>query len=317
VNAGSKSQKIRLGIFLTVSITVLIAIVLLITGTKLLRKRDVYHIAYEDVSVSGLEVGSAVKYHGIRVGRIEEIRIDPQDVTRVIVTISVDEGTPVKEDVKAVISMVGITGLKLIELTGGSKEAGFVEPGSFIEAGRSITDEITGKAEIISEKVEVLLNNLLELTNADNRENLTALIERSSMAIMRIDSLLEKNVESIDETMLNMRASSGKLTALIESTNHAITRLDSVLVHFSAISSEFREVEFAKLVNDIDNAVNEASKTFTHFDLTILKGRKDVLRSLELMKESLQNINEVSRMLTEDPSILLRGVEERDMWERR
>jgi len=115
----SKSQKIRLGIFIIVGLVFLFVLIGIIVGTKLFDKKDIYFIAYKDQSVSGMNVGSAVQYHGIRVGRIEELNIDKDDVTTVIVEISVKAGTPIKTDVKAVMAAVGITGLKQIELVGG------------------------------------------------------------------------------------------------------------------------------------------------------------------------------------------------------
>jgi len=97
----SKSQKIRLGIFIIVGLVFLFVLIGIIVGTKLFDKKDIYFIAYKDQSVSGMNVGSAVQYHGIRVGRIEELDIDKDDVTTVIVEISVKAGTPIKTDVKS------------------------------------------------------------------------------------------------------------------------------------------------------------------------------------------------------------------------
>ena len=97
----SRARQVRLGIFVAVSLAVLAIVVLLITGSKFMTTRDTYFIAYKDTSISGLEIGAAVKYHGIRIGRVETIKIDPEDVTKVVVKITVEGGTPVKEDVKA------------------------------------------------------------------------------------------------------------------------------------------------------------------------------------------------------------------------
>ena len=103
------AQRIRLGIFLAVAATLLVITLGVVAGSKLLERRDQYSIRYRDISVGGLETGADVKYSGIRVGRVDDIRIDPADVTAVIVDISVREGTPIKEDSEASIVTMGIT----------------------------------------------------------------------------------------------------------------------------------------------------------------------------------------------------------------
>lgn len=303
----SKSQRIRLGIFITISSSILIIVIALITGSKLLQKRDIYYIAYKDVSISGLEIGNSVKYHGIRVGRIDDIKIDPKDITRVIITISVEENTPIKEDVEAIVSIIGITGLKLIELTGGSNEAELLKPGSFIKPGKSTMANITGKAEIISEKIEIIANNLSEITGGENKDKLIELINRINITLKQVNIILAENREPIKSTIDNVQQFSEQLNILGASTNRILVSLDTVMINISEISKDLNQADIADLLSNINQTVREIDRTFTHIDMTVLKGRKDLIRSLELMKYSLQNLNEFSRMLTENPSIILRG----------
>ncbi|HPR18249.1 MAG TPA: MlaD family protein, partial [Candidatus Cloacimonadota bacterium] len=133
----SNAQKFRLGIFIVAVSILLIFFMIMVAGNKIMEKRDSYYIKYEDTSVSGLQVGGAVKYYGISIGRVEAIDIDKEDVSNVIVTVSVKSGTPLKENVEASLNFVGITGLLQIEISGGTNEAEFLKPKSFIPAGES------------------------------------------------------------------------------------------------------------------------------------------------------------------------------------
>ena len=128
----NQAQKIRLGIFLVISSVILLVLVGYFTAQEFFKKQDTYFIAYEGVSVGGLEVGSPVKYLGIKVGTIQDITIDPEDVNKVIIELALKEGTPIKEDAVADITSVGITGLKTIEIRGGSNESRSLEPDSYI-----------------------------------------------------------------------------------------------------------------------------------------------------------------------------------------
>jgi len=138
----SKAQKVRLGIFIITISIILLVFLVLVAGNKLIEKRDNYFILYKDVSVNGLQIGSQVKYHGINIGRVDEINIDKDDVRNVIVSLSIKQGTPIKNDVKATLAPVGITGLMQIELIGGSVEAPLLNPGYFIGAGSSSLQNI-------------------------------------------------------------------------------------------------------------------------------------------------------------------------------
>ena len=160
----SRSQKIRLGIFLIVSTVILLGSIVIISGSRLLEKRDKYYIRYQKISLTGLEVGSAVKYRGIRIGRIENIYIDEKDITSIIVEITIEPKVPIKEDTEAIVTLIGITGLKMIELQGGTNESKRLPPDSYITAGQSVVDMISGQAEVITQKLELILNNIAELT---------------------------------------------------------------------------------------------------------------------------------------------------------
>jgi hypothetical protein len=166
----TKSQKIRLGIFSVVAVSILIITLFLLSVDQFIEDQDIYYIAYEDVSVGGLDVGSPVKYLGLKVGSVKKIKIDPNNINRIIVQIGLTEGTPIKKDVEAEISTIGITGLKIIELRGGTNEAEILKPGRYINAGQSFTEAITGKAEVIAEKIEQALNNLIAFTSSENQE---------------------------------------------------------------------------------------------------------------------------------------------------
>ncbi|MBS3769064.1 MAG: MlaD family protein [Bacteroidales bacterium] len=74
----NRSQKIRLGVFLFVSLAILLSVIGFLAAREFFEKEDIYYVSYEGVSVSGLEVGSPVKYMGINVGTIKHITIDPR-----------------------------------------------------------------------------------------------------------------------------------------------------------------------------------------------------------------------------------------------
>mgnify|MGYP003564474005 CR=1 FL=1 len=112
----TKAQKIRLGVFMLLAFLLLVGTVGTLAGIQMWNPRDIYFVSYKE-SVSGLDIGSAVKMKGVRVGPVETIKVAP-DTESVRVELALDPGTPITVDNKAVGMSIGITGLKVIELTG-------------------------------------------------------------------------------------------------------------------------------------------------------------------------------------------------------
>ena len=298
----TRAQKARLGIFLLISGGLLLTILFIVTGSKLFEKLDIYTVRFRDVSVSGLEIGNAVKYHGVRVGRIEEVYIDPEQVETVVVVLALKRGTPVKTDVKAIVSGYSLTGIKLIELTGGSTDAQLVEAGSEIPAGESTFELITGRAEAVSEKLELVLSNLAILTGSENQKRLFEMVDNTALVLNDVHTMLDDNRDNIERTVENFEIASAEFRKLTESD-----ALRRTFASLDTTAAEIKAAQLGKAISELRLALEQARSTFTHLDLTLLKGRHDILTSLEIMRESLDSFNEFARMISEDPSLLLRG----------
>jgi phospholipid/cholesterol/gamma-HCH transport system substrate-binding protein len=298
----TKSQKIRLGIFLIVSLAALIAVVIIIVAPRLLEVRDTYYIGFTDVSVTGLQEGGAVKYHGITVGYVEKISLDPKDLRRVIIELSLDRGTPIKEDTRAEIAFLGITGLKFIELKGGSNEAKSLKPGSFIAPGKSMTETVSDKAEVLAEKTEIILNNLATLTSPESWGKILNLADNASEMITELQALLDRNSQSFTNTLANAEEVSSELQALAKSDS-----LRRIVSNLMEITEALKEAELVSLIREMNEALDHTNSVLRDVEIVFSKSREDLYYSIESMRESADYLNQFSRMITEDPSILIRG----------
>lgn len=305
----SSAQKIRLGIFIVVVSVLMIVFLVLVAGNKIMEKRDTYFIRYEDRTVSGLQIGGPVKYYGIAIGRVEDISIDPEDISNVVVEISVKAGTPIKEDVKASLTPIGITGLLQIELSGGTNEALLAKPRSYIFAGPSTFESITGKAEIITEKMELLLNNLIAITDEENQKKLQQILAN-------VDTIIDDNVQPVTEIIADINQLADELTRISISVNQMTTKLNSVLqtgqidritANVDSITTAIAALDLQQLTIDLNETVRQVNTTFKNLDATHLESRQDILDLIESLIETVDNLNEFARQITEDPTILIRS----------
>jgi phospholipid/cholesterol/gamma-HCH transport system substrate-binding protein len=82
-------------------------------------QRETYRIRFQG-SVSGLLIGSAVLFNGIRVGEVTNLGLNADAPQEVIATIGVVRGTPIRADTQVSIETQGLTGGGAVSLRGGS-----------------------------------------------------------------------------------------------------------------------------------------------------------------------------------------------------
>ncbi|MFP4366694.1 MAG: MlaD family protein [Bacteroidales bacterium] len=323
-----KGQRIRLGVFIIISGTLLLLIFGWFTGRALLEPKDTYYIAYKDISVTGLEVGSPVKYLGINVGSIQDINIDPEEFNRIIFELTVEPETPIKEDAVADIVSVGITGMKAIEIRGGSEDAENLEPESFISAGSTLATDISGRAEVLAFKVEEVLNNLQEFTAPEKLEhftqaleNISVLADNTNTTISRADEILAENRNDIRETTASVNRISGRLDSASMDFASSMERFDEimqgeeiaeVLGNLRDISLSLREANIEELIDNLAEATRYTQGLLASLETDFESSSSHLNENLILLKYTLENLNEASRKIGNDPSILIRGKSQRD-----
>jgi phospholipid/cholesterol/gamma-HCH transport system substrate-binding protein len=159
-------------------------------------ERKTYRVQFES-SVSGLLVGSAVLFNGIRVGEVTGIALNPNAPQQVIATISVVEHTPIREDTQVNVEQQGLTGGIAVTLTGGTSttqlpsEGGapptlIAPPGVGQDWTQSARDAFQQVDDILEENAKPLnqaIENIEVFTdalarNADKVDGILAGIER-------------------------------------------------------------------------------------------------------------------------------------------
>jgi phospholipid/cholesterol/gamma-HCH transport system substrate-binding protein len=242
------------------------------------QKRDIYYIQFENYSVSGMQVGGAVNYQGIKVGRVESIKIDPKDVTKITLTVSVEAGTPIKADTEAVLTLVGITGLKAVEIRGGTNESALLKPKSFIKVGVSIFDDISDRAVSIAEKIDLIAANINEMTGEENRKNIATILAQTSL-------LLQTTRENLSTTLVSFNKIANNTAELTESIGNNLNKLtDNLTKNVDNIT--------LSTTNNIDNLTNETRISLETLTKTLNSELVSITKNLE------QSINEVTSSST-------------------
>ncbi len=338
----TRSEKVRLGAFIGTGLFMFIGGVLTLAGLKVWEQRDEYTVRFKE-SVSGLEASAQVKYQGLRVGRVDRMQIDPKDPGSIMVMLSLEEGTPLYEGTEAVLDMSGITGLKTINLTAGDPRKPLIKPGTELPTGKSLVDTITGRAEAISAKVEAIANNLNKWTDDDNRKRIEQLVDHVDKLVVDVDGfLLEAKgpflaaLEDATKTSAAVRgtanAGTKTLTDLrgefkqtmvaargaINEANKLLKAVDDKAINetiYSArdamgqLNQRVSGKELGQTLTDLRVALVNTTRLLSEMDLAVRASREDFVASLKYIRQASQDLREFSRIIAQDPSVLLRGTE--------
>jgi phospholipid/cholesterol/gamma-HCH transport system substrate-binding protein len=178
----TRARYVLVGAFTLAVIAAGFAFVYWLNTTGGLRERAFYRVRYQN-SVSGLLVGSAVLFNGVRVGEVVTLNLDPKKPRDITVTIGVDPGTPVGEDTTAGIDFPGLMGSPAVALNGGTSVTRLV--GANGEPPTLVADPAAGQSMSQAAREALHRVDTLIADNADPLRNTIANLSKFSDALGR------------------------------------------------------------------------------------------------------------------------------------
>jgi len=309
----TKAERIRLGIFVLVVSSMILGTAAFLVGKKITEKYIPYKTRFME-SVDGLNPGAKVKLNGIVVGQVTGLEVDSEDLTAVIVNFEVSAGTPVKTTMTAnLIGGISLTGLKSIELSGGAPNDPNAPKGNFIQSSVSGLKQISGQAEIMAEKIEGIMNNFLNLTSDYNQRRFSNIATNLDNITARLDTAWLKNSKDINEIpryakllLENSNAAAEELRTIESRIAVVIAKFDSLVLHTDRKIQNTQIEALVKSANDAAKAIELLAK---RTDQLVYRNQEDLSTTARYLKEAVENLNDVSRQVRENPSLLIRGEE--------
>jgi phospholipid/cholesterol/gamma-HCH transport system substrate-binding protein len=303
----TRAHHILIGLF-----TVLIVIGGLLFGIWLAKAHSEKEWNYYDVvfneAVTGLSRGSAVQYNGIRLGDVNQLRLDPNDPRRVLARIRVTGDTPLRTDTHAKLALTGVTGVAIIQLSGGSPgspllvghdgevpiiNADTSPLAKLLTNGEDLITNISQAAaranELLSpanvHRIENTLDHLDKTTGviADEREDIRSLIKQLAVA-----------TQQANETLAESKALVHNANGLVEGQGKAT--LESAQRAMASLEHSMASVD--RLLNDNSDALNGGAASLG-----------DLGPALRELRDTLSSLRSITRRLDENPSGYLFGRE--------
>ena len=266
---------------LAVGLSLVVTAIIFVLGIRYFEDlplfRGTYALNTTFESTDGLNKGNAVRVNGVRVGAVDDVRLDPQ-ANGVLVRFHVDEDIAIPEG--SVATLGGIAALASIHLEIELGPAGNerVEEGGFIPArsGGGLMDLVSSKGPELAQQVDDVLTSanatldeaevLFQSAGGDVQQTMAAFRQ----AAVTLEQTLRAEQQSLHRTMANLETfsqdvagftgtSSDTLAVAVQRLNRSMMRLESSLDQLEGTTATLDEIlqkintgdgTVARMIND-------------------------------------------------------------------
>jgi phospholipid/cholesterol/gamma-HCH transport system substrate-binding protein len=253
-------------------------------------------IRYETFFVSvgsGLTDGSPVRVSGVQLGHVVSVDLDPDNPTRVRVTMDIAEEAPIRSDSVASLAIQSLAGTTAIEITPGTKAAPPIalKPGRhypIIWSKESNLDQIVDAVPNLVAKLTDVTDALKQVVDDKNRQALADTLDN----ISQLTAVANAHREDLAHLLEDSASDAHDLHQAIANLNDVTQKLDKVAD------------EANKAVHDVDGMVQDNRGPLKDFTQNGLQQVQQLaIDARGLVAELSRTVNK----LDSDPSSILYG----------
>jgi phospholipid/cholesterol/gamma-HCH transport system substrate-binding protein len=235
--ASQDSRNLRLGIFVIVGTTFLIA-ALYIIGSKQNLFGSTFKISARFNNVSGLMKGNNVRFAGINVGTVESVEIVSDTSVNVVMIIENNAQQYIKKNSLASVGTDGLMGNKLVNINSVKEDSPCVNENDMLQSLKPVEmDQMIRTLDVTNENIKVISTNLRNITDKINSKN--------SLWNLLMDTVVAENIKS---AVVNIKLMSNQglyITGDLKGITDGIKKGKGTLgalVTDTAISSNIKQV---------------------------------------------------------------------------
>src|SRR6202166_434292 len=307
-----KTEQTLVGLFVLIAGGILLVAVFAINGA-FGSSAKTYHAHFK--FAGGLEPGATVRYSGgPKVGRVESLRIDPQDPTFIDLTFSVQPDVLVKTDSKVKIMSISPLGDNHLELLPGSAQAAIAPAGSLLTSENyvdfnSLGEQINNLAPHAEDLVQTLdaramelrvtIDRVNDLLNAQNRANLSATLAETR-------GLITDSRPQVRSALQHVNDLSEKLGPLIADFRKTSGQANEVLAHIDSAIGE-TQPEVRKAVAELRGTLKSLTELTGQLNQTLDVNSENIDQLLDNLLHVTENLKEFTETIKKRPYSLIRA----------
>ena len=301
----TRAHHVLIGAFTVIVIAAALLFALWLVKSSADRQFEEYDIVFNE-AVTGLSQGSAVQYNGIKVGSVTHLKLDPADPRRVLARIRLRGDTPVLQDTRAKLALTGVTGLAIIQLSGGTPgNPPLTAPDgsvAIIVADPSPLTQLLANGEDLMTNINEVVSRASKLLSADNVEHIDRTLEHLDKATGVIADQREDIRELLKQLAIASKQANATLAQAQKLANSANTLIDGQgketldSAKNAMASLERATASIDRILNDNRDAVNGG-----------LQGLNEIGPAVHELRDAAGSLRGITRRLDENPAGFLLG----------
>ena len=216
------STTAKIGAFFLVVLIAAAVLILRIEDITLGKKARTHVVEVHFADVAGLDDKSAVRVAGVRVGKVDGIRLLPDGSA--LVRIALEPDVELRQGATGQIRAISLLGEKYVDISPGPPGGVVLPDGARIEGGVPTSlDELTKLAGDIGKDVKELTGALRgSIGGPAGEEKLNRIVDNLGRLAESMAQMVDANRRNIDATLANLREFSSGM-------NQTLARLDRIL----------------------------------------------------------------------------------------
>lgn len=306
--------KIRLGLFVIGGIALFVFAIFIIGKQKNLFN-PVFMLTSTFYNVSGLQVGNNIRFSGITVGTVDDIRIINDSTVRVDMMIQKDIRKFIKSDSKVAIGSEGLIGDRLLVISQGSTDAPVVKDGQQLVSKEPVeTDAIMVSVQRTAGSVEIISKQLAEIMLKVNSgqgtlgrfihdtiiaENLNQTILDLKKTSRGLGETMDSTQDNISSIMKSFKVTAGNTEVFSKQLGETMVHINSgtgtvgILIQDTTIAADLSQImiNLKKSSRGLDENMEALKHNF------LLRGyfNKKAKAALKMEKDSIENNSQTKR----------------------
>jgi phospholipid/cholesterol/gamma-HCH transport system substrate-binding protein len=234
----TKANYVAVGAFVLICVVGLVVTILWLAGAQYSQEYS-YYQTYFKGPVTGLGKGTVTRYNGIDVGRVTDLKFNPNDPQSVIVTMQVQPNLNIREDSQASIESQGLTGGTYVEISGGTAKSPILtakegQDYPIIRAKQSTLQQLEQSAPEVVAKLNIAVTRLNDVLSDQNRKSLTNVLSN----LDETTSAIAKRSSDIDAIIKNASVATADLRDASTSLKPTLDHVDVTVNKFSKVADD-------------------------------------------------------------------------------
>jgi len=259
----TKANYVAVGAFVLVCVIGLVVTILWLAGAQYSQEYS-YYQTYFKGPVTGLGKGTVTRYNGIDVGRVTDLKFNPNDPQSVIVTMQVQPNLNIREDSQASIESQGLTGGTYVEISGGTAKSPILtardgQDYPIIRAKQSTLQQLEQSAPEVVAKLNIAVTRLNDVLSDKNRKSLTDVLAN----LDETTSAIAKRSADIDATIKNASAATANLRDASADLKPTLDHVDVTVTKFSKVADDADAFLKGDALGQLSNLIGEMRRLMT------------------------------------------------------